>query len=113
MAKSDLLAAKIVLQNRLEYDQISKEILTIQSRPELLKYFLLLFCLKQIINTILTDYSFRDIQNVEQEISNLVNEIEVVDSRTSQRYTECSQVLENVQGLLENVNFDCKEFKQQ
>ena len=37
IAKSDLLAAKIVLQNRLEYDQIAKEILTLQSRPELLK----------------------------------------------------------------------------
>lgn len=36
-AKSDLLAAKIVLQNRLEYDQIAKEILAFQSRPELLK----------------------------------------------------------------------------
>ena len=37
LAKSDLLAAKIVLQNRLEYDQIAKEILAFQSRPELLK----------------------------------------------------------------------------
>lgn len=36
-AKSDLLAAKIVLQNRIEYDQIAKEILAFQSRPELLK----------------------------------------------------------------------------
>ena len=35
--KTDLISAKKVLQNRIEYDQIAKEILTLQSRPELLK----------------------------------------------------------------------------
>jgi hypothetical protein len=35
--KTDLISAKKVLQNRLEYDQIAKEILSLQSRPELLK----------------------------------------------------------------------------
>lgn len=37
VAKSDLLAAKIVLQNRLEYDQIAKQILAFQCQPVLLK----------------------------------------------------------------------------
>ena len=35
--KNDLISAKNILQNRLEYDNIAMDILKLQSRPELLK----------------------------------------------------------------------------
>lgn len=37
VCKSDLVSAKQVLQNRLEYDQIANEVLKLQTRSDLLK----------------------------------------------------------------------------
>lgn len=101
--KSDLIEAKQILQNRLDYDKIAKEILTFQSQTELQKYFILLF-IRLIVFC-------RNINDVSKEIEGLVSKIETIDQRTQDRYSECSNVLESVQILLESVNSDIKEFK--
>ena len=54
---------------------------------------------------------YRDIQSVEDEMQILIKEIENIDDRTRERYSECSRVIESVQFLLESVNSDIKEFK--
>ena len=53
----------------------------------------------------------RNIEDADNEISQLLSKIEAVDNRTQERNSECAHLIESVQVLLESVNSDIKEFK--
>lgn len=85
----DIVKCQKQLQNRLQYDLIAKDILNFQSRPEI----------------------EHKILEVENEIKRTIDQIQLVDERTQERYSDCSRVLESFQLLLESVVSDTKEFK--
>jgi uncharacterized protein YoxC len=53
----------------------------------------------------------RNIDECNLEIDELIHQIEAIENRTEQRYTECSSVIESVQNLLDNVSSDTRMFK--
>lgn len=86
----DIVKCQEQVRNRLQYDLIAKDILILQSKPE--------------IN--------QKILEVENEIKIIIDQIEIVDVRSQERHSDCSHVLESFQLLLESVIADTKEFKE-
>lgn len=84
--KEDLLVAQKQLQNRLQYDAISAEILSIRSREDL----------------------SRSIKEVEDEIGDILRKIEAHDETIKARNEVCHGVLRSIQELIEVVGADMK-----